>query len=678
MQITDSVRTVKGIGEKAEQCLNRMNIYTVGDLLEHYPRDYDEFKPIRPIESLTEGELVAVEGSLLARPQMKTAGRLKILTITLQDETGCILVTWFNMPFLRNQLKMGTRYILRGKIAKKNGRLVLEQPKMYTKEEFYRQVGKLRPIYPLTAGITNHAITKALERCLKETENLREFLPPEIRRRQKLVEYKKALRQLHFPADKKEMREGRTRLVFDELFLYALALTYIKKNGAVPSTYVIEDKREVSEFMEKLPYSLTGAQTKVYREIMEDMTGGFVMNRLVQGDVGSGKTIVAVLALYQIVLNGGQGAFMVPTEVLARQHYRSLCDMLAERGVRIGLLTGSLTAKQKREGQEKTASGEWDIIVGTHAMIQDKVEFSNLALVITDEQHRFGVKQRETLFKKGKEPHVLAMSATPIPRTLALILYGDMDLSVIDERPANRLSIKNCVVNTDYRPNAYKFMKQQIDLGRQVYIICPMVEESEESELENVMIYTEELRGIFPASVRIDSLHGKMRTQEKEEIMERFSHGETDILVSTTVIEVGIDVPNATVMMIENAERFGLAQLHQLRGRVGRGQEQSYCILMTGHETKESRERLSVLAGSNDGFYIAREDLKIRGQGDLFGIRQSGEQVFRLADIFEDAAILKRAGEEAEQFTEDEIALLYKKNERLKERIRSYLGQVTL
>lgn len=678
MQITDSVRTVKGIGEKAEQCLNRMNIYTVGDLLEHYPRDYDEFKPIRPIESLTEGELVAVEGSLLARPQMKTAGRLKILTITLQDETGCILVTWFNMPFLRNQLKMGTRYILRGKIAKKNGRLVLEQPKMYTKEEFYRQVGKLRPIYPLTAGITNHAITKALERCLKETENLREFLPPEIRKRQQLVEYKKALRQLHFPADKKEMREGRTRLVFDELFLYALALTYIKKNGAVPSTYVIEDKREVSEFMEKLPYSLTGAQTKVYREIMEDMTGGFVMNRLVQGDVGSGKTIVAVLALYQIVLNGGQGAFMVPTEVLARQHYRSLCDMLAERGVRIGLLTGSLTAKQKREGQEKTASGEWDIIVGTHAMIQDKVEFSNLALVITDEQHRFGVKQRETLFKKGREPHVLAMSATPIPRTLALILYGDMDLSVIDERPANRLPIKNCVVNTDYRPNAYKFMKQQIDMGRQVYIICPMVEEGEESELENVVIYTEELREIFPASVRIDSLHGKMRPQEKEEIMERFSHGETDILVSTTVIEVGIDVPNATVMMIENAERFGLAQLHQLRGRVGRGQEQSYCILMTGHETKESRERLSVLAGSNDGFYIAREDLKIRGQGDLFGIRQSGEQVFRLADIFEDAAILKRAGEEAEQFTENEIALLYKKNERLKERIRSYLGQVTL
>lgn len=678
MQVYDSVRKIKGIGEKAEQCLNRMNIYTVGDLLEHYPRDYDEFKPICPVESLTEGELVAVEGTLLARPQMKIAGRLKILTVTLQDETGCILVTWFNMPFLRNQLKMGTRYILRGKTAKKNGRLVLEQPKLYSREEFYRQVGKLRPVYPLTAGITNHAIMKALEKCLKETENLREFLPSDIRKRQNLTEYKKALRQIHFPVNKKELREGRKRLVFDELFLYALALAYIKKNGAVPSTHIIREREEVSEFIEKLPFSLTEAQTKVYREIMGDMTGGFVMNRLVQGDVGSGKTIVAVLALYQVVLNGGQGAFMVPTEVLARQHYRSLCDMLEERGVRIGLLTGSLTAKQKREGQEKTASGEWDIIVGTHAMIQDKVAFSNLSLVITDEQHRFGVKQRETLFKKGSEPHVLAMSATPIPRTLALILYGDMDLSVIDERPANRLPIKNCVVNTDYRPNAYKFMKQQIDEGRQVYIICPMVEESEAAELENVVIYTEELRGIFPTAVRIDSLHGKMKPQEKDEIMERFSCGETDILVSTTVIEVGIDVPNATVMMIENAERFGLAQLHQLRGRVGRGSEQSYCILMTGHETKESRERLSVLAGSNDGFYIAREDLKIRGQGDLFGIRQSGEQIFRLADIFEDAALLKQAGEEAGQFTEDEITLLYKKNERLRERIRSYLGQVTL
>ena len=474
------------------------------------------------------------------------------------------------------------------------------------------------------------------------------------------------------------MQAARNRLVFDELFLYFLALNYIKKKGKSESVHLVIPKEEVGKMINELPFSLTNAQQRVYEEIVGDMGSGFVMNRLVQGDVGSGKTIVAVLALYQIVLNGGQGAFMVPTEVLANQHYRSLSELLGSRGVKIGILTGSMTAKQKREGKEALASGEWDIVVGTHAIIQDGVTFLNLSLVITDEQHRFGVKQRESLFCKGREPHVLAMTATPIPRTLALILYGDMDLSVIDERPANRLPVKNCVVNTTYRPAAYRFMKEQIDAGRQIYIICPMVDESEESDLENVTIYTEELRDIFPPSVRITGLHGKMRPKEKEEIMEGFVRGETDILVSTTVIEVGIDVPNATVIMIENAERFGLAALHQLRGRVGRGDCQSYCILMTGKDSKESSDRLSVLAGSNDGFYIAREDLKLRGQGDLFGVRQSGEQIFILADIFHDAALLQAAKEEAAVYTEDEIRLLYRKNERLKSRIEDYLGQVTL
>ncbi len=678
MKLTDSVRTIKGVGEKAEKCFNRMGIFSVGDLLSHYPRGYDEFKPLVPIVSLREGETAAVEGGLSARPKMKTAGRLKILQIVLQDDSGSIPVTWFNMPFLRNKLRIGMRYILRGNVAKKNGRLVLEQPRIYSREEFARQVGKMRPIYPLTAGITNNAVIKAMGQALSETEDLLEFLPADMRKRQGLAGYKKALRQIHFPTNRREREEGRRRLVFDELFLYSLALSYIKKNGRQASSHVLEEKPEGTDLIRSLPYSLTEAQRRVYGEIMEDMTGGCVMNRLVQGDVGSGKTIVAILALYQAVLNGGQGAFMVPTEVLARQHYRTLCGMFADRGVRIGLLTGALTAGEKREARERIALGMWDIVVGTHAIIQDNVEFRNLTLVITDEQHRFGVRQRETLFKKGEEPHVLAMSATPIPRTLALILYGDMDLSVIDERPAHRLPVKNCVVNTDYRPNAYRFMKDQIDGGRQVYIICPMVEESEEMELENVTIYTEELRSIFPSSVRIDSLHGKMRPREKDAVMERFASGETDILVSTTVIEVGIDVENATVMMVENAERFGLAQLHQLRGRVGRGREQSYCIFMTGQESEESRERLSVLAASNDGFYIAQEDLKLRGQGDLFGIRQSGDQVFALADVFEDAEILRQAGEEAKIFTEEEILLLYKKDERLKARVQQFLGQVTL
>ena len=678
MQLTDSVRKIKGVGEKAEKCLNKLKIYTVEDLLEHYPRGYDEFKPIKPIERLEEGETAAVEGTLTVRPQMKTAGRLRILNTAIQDASGCVPVNWFNMPFLRNQVKMGTRYIMRGRVVKKRGRLLLEQPKLYSKDEFYRQMGKLRPIYPLTAGMTNSAITKALEQALKETEFLPDFLPLEIRKRQNLPEYKKALWQIHFPADRKERDEGRRRLVFDELFLYSLSLAYMKKREAALSSHVMERKKEVDEWLDELPFSLTTAQKKVYEEIVSDMTGGTVMNRLVQGDVGAGKTIVAVAALYQAVLNGGQGAFMVPTEVLASQHYDNLCGLLSKRGVRIGMLTGSLTAKQKREGRENLACGAWDIVVGTHAIIQDNIEFKNLSLVITDEQHRFGVKQRESLFRKGEQPHVLAMSATPIPRTLALILYGDMDLSVIDEKPKNRLPIKNCVVNTSYRPNAYRFMRQQIEAGRQIYIICPMVEDSEEMELENVTIYTEELRGIFPASVRIAALHGKMKPGEKEEIMAAFSRGETDILVSTTVIEVGIDVPNATVMMVENAERFGLAQLHQLRGRVGRGKEQSYCILMTGRDSKESKERLAILTQSNDGFFIAEKDLKLRGQGDLFGVRQSGDQLFKLADIFEDAGILQQAGQEAKRFTQEDIILFYKKNEKLRNRVENYLGQVTL
>lgn len=678
MLLTDSVRTIKGIGEKAEKCLNKLNICQVADLLEHYPRSYDEFKQIQPIDTVREGEVAAVEGWLSARPQMKTKGRLKILSIVLQDKSGSIPVTWFNMPFLRNQLKMGNRYIMRGKISRKNGRTVLEQPKLYTKQEFYRLVGRLQPIYPLTAGLTNNAVVKALGYALKETENLTEFLPAEIRKRQGLIEYKKALRQIHFPADQKEKREARRRLVFDELFLYQMALSSIRKRGRSQSVHIVEEKPEVADFLDKLPFSLTEAQQRVYHEILRDMGDGYVMNRLVQGDVGSGKTIVAVLALYQVVRNGGQGAFMVPTEVLANQHYKSLCEYFADRGVQVGVLTGSLTAGQKKEGREKIASGEWDIVVGTHAIIQDGVKFANLALVVTDEQHRFGVKQRESLFRKGQEPHVLAMSATPIPRTLALILYGDMDLSVINERPADRLPVKNCVVNTEYRPNAYRFMMDEIKKGHQVYIICPMVEEREESDLENVTIYTEELRDIFPVSVRIEGLHGKMRPAEKDAVMERFAERETDILVSTTVIEVGIDVPNATVIMIENAERFGLAQLHQLRGRVGRGSAQSYCILMTGQESKEAGERLEVLAHSNDGFYIAEEDLKIRGQGDLFGIRQSGDKLFVLADIFEDAKILRQAGEEAKKLTEDEMVLLYKKNHRLKDRVDNYLGQVIL
>ncbi len=678
MNYNDSVRKIKGIGEKAENYLHKLDIFQVGDLLEHYPRDYDEFKELVPISELQEGKVMAVEGVLRRKPTVKNTSNLKIITAFLEDETGVIQITWFNMPFLMNQLRLGTRYIMRGKIGRHNGKLILEQPKLYSKNEFYKKVGKMLPIYPLTAGLTNHQMTKVIQTALSECEGILEFLPQEIRKRNDLVGYKKAVQDIHFPKNRVDFIKARKRLVFDELFLYQAALRAIRFQNDQKSCHVMIQKKEVEEFVENLPFALTGAQRRVYDEILADLSGGCVMNRLVQGDVGSGKTVVAVLALYLTVCNGSQGAFMVPTEVLALQHYASLQNMLGVLGVRVGLLTGSLTAKQKREGKEKLASGEWNIVVGTHAILQDNVEFQDLALVITDEQHRFGVRQREVLSEKGEAPHILAMSATPIPRTLALVLYGDMDLSVMDELPANRLPIKNCVVGTDYRPNAYRFMKEQIEKGHQVYIICPMVEENEDVELESVALYTEQLRQIFHGTAVVDSLHGKMKPAQKNEVMERFGAGETDILVSTTVIEVGIDVPNATVMMIENAERFGLAGLHQLRGRVGRGEAQSYCILMYGNDTKEGKERLSILASSNDGFHIAREDLRLRGQGDFFGVLQSGDKLFKLADIYEDAKLLQAANEEAKCYDFLEISRFYARNRRLSEKLEHYMGKVSL
>lgn len=678
MRYEDSIRQIKGVGEKAEQRFHKLDIWNVGDLLEHYPREYDEFHDLVKIADVKEGEMAAVEGVMACRPSIHTTARLKILSMVLEDETGRITVTWFNMPFLANRLKMGTRYILRGKVGRKNGKLVLEQPKMYSKNEFFKQVGRLHPIYPLTAGLTNHAVEKAVRDAIGSLEGAAEFLPADLRKRQNLLAYRKAIHDIHFPKNQLEYRKARKRLVFDEFFLYQAALQAIRIKNYKPSSHVMTQNKRLEEFVNNLPYELTAAQKRVYEEIEKDMTGGMTMNRLVQGDVGSGKTVVAVMALFLVVCNGEQGAFMVPTEVLAMQHKESLEAMLAPYGVKIGLLIGSMTAKEKREGKQKLAEGEWDIVVGTHAILQDNVEFEDLALVITDEQHRFGVRQREKLMEKGDTPHVLAMSATPIPRTLALVLYGDMDLSIMDELPANRLPIKNCVVGTDYRPQAYRFMKDQIEKGRQVYIICPMVEEKEEVALESVVMYSEQLKEIFPAAITIECLHGKMKPKEKNEVMQRFIEGTTDILVSTTVIEVGIDVPNATVMMIENAERFGLAQLHQLRGRVGRGKEQSYCILMYGKESKEGKERLSILAGSNDGFEIAREDLKLRGQGDFFGVMQSGDKLFSLADIYEDAQVLKAANEEAKNYAFDEITMFYKKNRRLVEKLNSYMGNVSL
>ena len=467
-----------------------------------------------------------------------------------------------------------------------------------------------------------------------------------------MLSHREAVYALHFPENRDELLAARNRMVFEEFFSFLLVLRKNKELAAkTENHFPMYETADTVRFLERLPFPLTKAQKKVWGELREDMGSPYAMNRLIQGDVGSGKTILAVLALLMCAANGYQGAMMAPTEVLAVQHFETISGYIEKYGIafRPVLLTGSMTAKEKREAYAKIASGEANLIIGTHALIQEKVEYSSLALVVTDEQHRFGVRQRETLAAKGSEPHVLVMSATPIPRTLAIILYGDLKVSVIDELPANRLPIKNCVVGTSYRPKAYEFIAREVAAGRQAYVICPMVEEGESEDLENVVDYTEKLRAALPPSVQVAYLHGKMRPADKNRIMEEFADKKIDVLVSTTVIEVGINVPNATVMMVENAERFGLAQLHQLRGRVGRGEFQSYCIFISTSDTKETMERLQILNHSNDGFHIASEDLKLRGPGDIFGIRQSGEFAFVLGDIYTDANILKEASDAVEQ-----------------------------
>lgn len=675
MRLTDDVTTVKGIGEKIAKNLTKLGIYTVNDLMEHYPRGYDVYEMPVPISSATEGAVVAIEAGIASMAEIKRIRNLQIISCKVKDPSGTITLTWFNQPFLKNTLRLGSRYIFRGKIVRKNAVLVIQQPKIYKQEEYRKLLNVMQPVYSLTEGITNHTISKAVGVVLAQVEGEKDYLPSGLRKEYDLIQRKHAIQEIHFPKCRENLIEARKRLVFDEFFIFTLVLRHLKENKAgVKNPFAIVEEERLEEFIHNLPYELTNAQKKVWKEIKNDLCGEYTMNRLVQGDVGSGKTILAVLALYMVALQGYQGCLMVPTEVLAKQHYDSLTESLTEKGIRIQLLVGSMTASEKRKAYEKIASHEVDIVVGTHALIQEKVVYDRLALVITDEQHRFGVKQRENLSLKGYTPHVLVMSATPIPRTLAMILYGDLDISVLDEMPANRLPIKNCVVDTGYRSTAYRFIEKQIAEGRQAYVICPMVEESENMEAENVIEYTEKLKEAFHLNIHVDYLHGKMKPKEKDAIMEQFANGNIQVLVSTTVVEVGVNVPNATVMMIENAERFGLAQLHQLRGRVGRGGYQSYCILVSGQSGKDTMERLEILNKSNDGFFIASEDLKLRGPGDMFGIRQSGDLEFKLGDIFTDANLLKSANEAAKNLSEEEYLQIIESSATLKSKLNSFKG----
>ena len=676
MKITE----LKGIGEKYAQLLGRLSVYTVEDLVGLYPRDYELYQEPAFISTLSpdyENTNVVIDGVVSKKIDVYHTGKLAVISTFINDENGDrIKCTWFNMPFLKSSLKLGMRYIFRGRFVIKNGIKILEQPQMYTRSQYSEIEGTMQPIYPLTKGLSNKTVANAVHQALEKFDAglEKEYIPGYVRQKNELAEHNYAVVNIHFPKSMEDYIQARKRLAFEEFFLFVLAVRSLRNsNERIPNGYIIQNDSRTDDFIEKLPFSLTNGQKSAWTEVKKNMSGKGLMSRLIQGDVGSGKTIIAVLALMNTAYAGYQSAMMVPTEVLAKQQYDSITKMF-NKGVElnVSLLVGSMTAAAKRKVYEDIENGSTDIVIGTHAVIQEKVIFKNLALVITDEQHRFGVNQRRDLSDKGNNPHILVMSATPIPRTLAIIVYGDLDISVIDELPAERLPIKNCVVDESYRPNAYKFIENQVHAGRQAYVICPMVEDSENIEAENVIDYAKKLSGELPDDIKVEYLHGKMKASQKNEIMEKFSKNEINVLVSTTVIEVGVNVPNATVMMVENAERFGLAQLHQLRGRVGRGGFQSYCIFVSGNKSKKTKDRLEILNKTNDGFKIAEEDLKLRGPGDFFGVRQSGDFDFGIADIYTDAKVLKSASEAAGEVLDKDPELELEENRYLAEKVSEY------
>lgn len=655
MNITDKVEKLKGIGPKTAALFEKLKVYTIEDLIKLYPRNYLSYAKPVDINEAEIGGRVTIKASVQSYVDVKKIRSLTLVTCMVKDGTGTVKLTWYNSPFLKQVFHIGQTFIFVGNLTVRNHQLTMEHPEYYTVVQYERLISSLQPVYPLTEGLSNKVVTKAVAGALVYLDEVKDKIPVELYGKYSLMPLDKAIKGTHFPDNIDTLMQCRNRLVFDEFFWFLLHMRLVRERTVkAENHFVMKDYRAVDGFIKKLPFSLTKGQENAIWEIKEDMSGDTVMNRLIQGDVGSGKTVVAEMALLAAVKNGYQAAFMAPTEVLAMQHFESISKDLEVFGVRIELLCGSAKPSEKRKIYEALANGDIDILIGTHALIQDKVVYKNLALVITDEQHRFGVRQRAKLSEKGNEPHVLVMSATPIPRTLAIIMYGDLDITVMKDMPDSRKPIKNCVVGPKYRPTAYKFMLDQIHEGHQIYIICPMVEASENVEAENVIEYRENLLEIFPKEIRISYLHGKMPPEEKNAIMRDFAEHKIDILVSTTVIEVGINNPNATVMMIENAEKFGLAQLHQLRGRVGRGDAQSYCIMLCSTERKEALGRLNILNESNDGFYIASEDLKLRGPGDFFGVRQSGDLLFRLGDIYNNADMLKQAS--------DALAFLEKEN----------------
>ena len=669
MELTDDVKFVKGVGPNRVKLLNKLNIYKLEDLITYYPREYEDRSKPKKIADTENGEECLIEGIVTSHiKEIRTHRKNMIIyKLIVRDDTDSCELVWYNQSYLKKMFRIGETYKFFGRINKRIGQTEMVSP-VYDLEGNNKNTGRIIPIYPLTYSLSQNTLRHIIEEGLKQAKDkIAETLPEYILEEYKLMKLKNAMQSIHFPKELKDFGEARNRLAFEELLTMQLLLLNLKnKYKNTEKGIKFDSKVKMSDVINDLPFKLTKAQTRVLEEIDSDMESDKAMNRLLQGDVGSGKTIVSIIAAYKAVKSGYQMAMMAPTSILASQHLENFKNVLEKYDIRCELLLGNTTKKKKEDILSRLKDGEIDIIIGTHSLLEENVIFKNLGLVVTDEQHRFGVRQRSTIVSKGKNPDVLVMTATPIPRTLALILYGDLDISIIDELPPNRKKIDTFAVRKALEERVNNFVKKQIDEGRQAYIVCPLVEKSEEIEAKSVDELTEKYKNEVFKEYKVECLHGKMKPKEKEEIMQRFKEGKIDILISTTVIEVGVDVPNSNIMVIENAERFGLAQLHQLRGRVGRGEYQSYCILKYQGNSELIRKRMQVMQETNDGFIISEKDLELRGSGEFFGTKQHGIPEFKVANLFEDIKLLKLVQSAAIKILEEDPGLEEQKNIRLK------------
>lgn len=671
MDLDKEVQFIKGVGPNRVKLLNRVGIYTLNDLITYFPRDYEDRGKTKNIAELIDGEEALISAYPVGRMiEIKIRRNLTLCKLYVRDESGGCEMIWYNQSYLKNVFKQNVRYNFYGKIKKKMGKYEMQAP-VFEEEGNNKTTGKIVPIYPLTYSLTQRVLTSIMEAGINEVYGkMEETFPEYILDNYNLMDINNAYKQIHFPEDFTNFEMARYRLAFEELFTMQLALLCLKNKNDIKSTGISFSKDvNLEELILQLPFSLTKAQLRSLEEIELDMESDKPMNRLLQGDVGSGKTVIAMLAAYKCVKSGYQAAIMAPTAILATQHLESFQNLLGKNGIRCELLVSGITKKKKDAILQRLESGEIDILIGTHALIEEIVVFKKLGLVITDEQHRFGVRQRTILVNKGNNPDVLVMSATPIPRTLALILYGDLDISIIDELPPNRKKIETYAVQKEMDNRINQFISKNIDDGRQCYIVCPLVEENDEIDAKSVMELADEYKNRIFSQYRVEILHGKMKPKEKDSIMMKFSQGEIDILISTTVIEVGVNVPNANIMVIENAERFGLAQLHQLRGRVGRGEYQSYCILKYRGNSDIIKKRMKVISSTNDGFVISEKDLELRGTGDFFGTKQHGIPDFKIANLFVDMPILKNVQAIALSITSKDPILEKAENQKLKKLI---------